>query len=369
MKSADCLSTAAAPEGRAAPLVVLAPHALRRLSGRPARYLDPLPMPACGRALIGATFEDDEELEREYIRRQTGALRRMRASLGLIFRNRGALRQADMIYCLDGMHYNLLLLLARAGLFRARGKIIRRLAFHDSILKTLAPLLKKAAGGFQIEFISHEQCARAAGQIAAERVVHRTWKIDCEWYHPPAVVAAEGPALLTGNASRDDAMVDGLLQRGMRVTRIGRSDRLAARFAAHEANPNFRLITNASHVVYREVLQASSVVLLPILECDDPAGMTAALESMASGIPVIANRSMGLSELFAACEYPVAMMENRDPEAWAGAIREVQQKLKSPDFTAALGRAREFLLKHHHVLPGGEDWSEVHRAACEPRMP
>lgn len=361
MLSADYPSTAAAPKA-APPLLVLAPHALRELHDRPRRYLDPLPLPGCGQALVGALYDNDEQLEREYIRLQTGAFTRIRAALRLILRNYGALHRADMIYCLDGMHYNLLLSMARVGIFRARGKIIRRLAFHDSIIPTLAPLLKKAAPGFQIEFISHEQCTSALRHLAPGRIVYRPWKIDGSWYQPSAK-RGEGPVLLAGNASRDEAMVDGLLQQGVKVTRVGRSDRLAERFAAHASNPNFKLLTNISHLSYRDVLQSSSIVLLPILPCDDPAGLTAALEAIATGVPIIANRSMGLSELFAACDYPVTMMESRDPAAWAQAIQQVLQKLQSPEFVDALGHSRSLLLKHYDILPGGEDWAEIYRAA------
>jgi glycosyltransferase involved in cell wall biosynthesis len=367
--SADCHSTAAVSDPAAPPLLVLAPHALRQLHDRPRRYLDALPLPRCGRALIGALYENDEQLEREYIQMQTGAFTRIRAALRLILRNYGALHRADMIYCLDGMHYNVLLFMARIGVFRARNKIIRRLAFHDSIIKTLAPLLKKAAPGFQIEFITHEQCSSASRHLATGRIIHRPWKIDGAWYQPPVSRSrAEGPALLPGNASRDEAMVDGLLHQGVKVTRVGRSDRLSQRFAAHSSDPNFRLLTNVSHLIYRDILQSSSVVLLPILPCDDPAGLTAALECIATGIPVIANRSMGLSELFAACDYPVPMMDERDPAAWAQAIQQTRQKLQSPEFITALDRSRVFLLKQHDILPGGEDWTEVYGAACKSAM-
>jgi hypothetical protein len=304
-------------------------------------------MPFHSKALVGAWFENDEQLERDYHRRQRGTARRMADAFMLIARNYAALNRAHMIYCLDGMHYALLLQLSRAGLFRTQGKIIRRVAFHDTAWKNLATRLQNAAPAFQIECITHEQFDSASAHLGAHRVISRPWKI-----------------VLPGNISRDESIVPSLLHRGISITRIARVPTLQQHYAAEIADPRFELVTNVSHREYLDYLHAAPAVLLPIIPCDGSAGLTAAMEAIAAGIPVLANRSMGLTELFAECRYPVPMLDNLDPDAWAHAYRQVEEQHESPDFIEELEASRKLLLKHHRILPSGDDWSQMFDAAC-----
>jgi glycosyltransferase involved in cell wall biosynthesis len=345
------------------PLVVLAPYALRDWSGRPRRFLDPAPLPLQGRAIVGDMFENDEQLERDYHRRQRGVVRRMIAASCLIARNYTALHHARMIYCLDGMHYAILLLLSQCGLFRTHGKIIRRLAFHDSAWQRLSPRLRNATPSFQIECITREQFVSASQKLGENRVIWRPWKIDTGWFQP-AFDVPKTRALLPGNISRDESIVPALLHQGISITRVARLAHLQKHYAVEIADPRFELVTNASHHEYRELLLAAPAVLLPIVPCDGSAGLTAAMEAIASGVPVLANRSMGLTELFAECEYPIPMLSNLDPEEWAQAYRQIEAEHDSPDFLAALDNSRRLLLKHHRILPMGDDWAQIFAEAC-----
>lgn len=344
-------------------LVVLAPYALRDWSGRPRRFLDPSPLPFRSKAVIGALFENDEQLERDYHRSQRGIARRMTAAFSLIVSNFGTLSRARMIYCLDGMHYALLMLLSRAGMFRTEGKIIRRVAFHDTAWKNLASRLQKAASAFQIECITREQFDSASSQLGSHRVISRPWKIDTGWFHPEPD-ALHLRAVLPGNISRDESIVPPLLHHGISITRIARIPSLEQRYAAEIADPRFELVTNVSHRDYLDHLHAAPAVLLPIIPCDGSAGLTAAMEAISAGIPVIANRSMGLTELFAECHYPIPMLDNLDPAAWAKAYHQIEAQHASPDFIEELETSRKLLLKHHRILPSGDDWSQIFDGAC-----
>lgn len=320
-------------------------------------------MPAHGKALVGAWFQNDERLECEYHRRQCGALRRLGAAFLLIWRNRSALRRARMIYCLNGMHYTVLLLLSRWGLFCTEGKTVRRVAYHDAALERLASGLKTASPAFQIECITSDQFAAITSRLGRDRVLLRPWKIDTEWFQPAEGVP-KTRILLPGNISRDESIVAPLLHRGFSITRIARIPSLQARFADEIANPRFELVTNASHRDYLGHLHAAPVVLLPIVPCDNPAGLTAAMEAISAGVPVLANHSMGLTELFAECRYPVPMLRSLDPDAWARACHEIEEQRDSPEFLAALENSRQLLLKHHSILPAGEDWAHIFAEAC-----
>jgi hypothetical protein len=345
------------------PLVILAPHGLHDYSGRPRRFLDAVPLPGQGKALIGAWFQNDEQLECDYHRKQCGALRRLSAAFRLVWQNYATLRRARMIYCLSGMHYTVLLLLSRCGLFRTEGKIIRRVVYHDTALQRLVSSLRKAAPAFQVECITFEQFATTSQRLGAHRVVLRPWKIDTGWFQPEDDVP-KTRALLPGNISRDESMVSPLLHSGLSITRIARIHSLHARFADEIANPRFELVMNASHREYLEHLHAAPMVLLPIVPCDNPAGLTAAMEAIAAGVPVLANHSMGLTELFSECRYPVPMLHNLDPEAWARACYQIEDQRDSPDFLAALENSRQLLLKRHSILPAGEDWGQIFAEVC-----
>ena len=344
-------------------LTVVAPYALSDWGGRPRRFLDPAPLPLNANALVGAWFANDEQLELDYHRRQCGALRRMGAAFRLIAQNYASLRRSSMIYCLDGMHYAFLLLLSKCGLFCAEGKSIRRFVFHNTALQRLASSLRNASPGFQVECITAEQFAVASQQVGAHRVVLRPWKIDTGWFQPVEDVP-KTRALLPGNISRDESIVAPLLHRGLSITRIARVESLNTRFATEIADPRFDLVMNASHRDYLGHLHAAPVVLLPIVPCDNPAGLTAALEAIAAGVPVLANRSMGLTELFSACHYPVPMLDNLDPDAWARACHQIEVQRDSFEFLAALENSRQLLLKHHRILPAGEDWAQIFIGAC-----
>lgn len=343
-------------------LVVVAPYAVRELENRPRRHLDVQSVPREATALIGAWFDNDEQLEREYHRRQRGPVRRMAAALRLIVRNHAALRRARMIYCVDGMHYALLLLLAQNGWFRTEGKIIRRHAFHDKAWQNLAGRLRNAPAAFQIECITREQFAAASSHLGGARVIFRPWKVDTDWFRPEPD-ALHLRALLPGNASRDESLVPPLLHRGISITRVGRLESLPARYAAEIADPRFELVTNASHREYLAHLRAAPVVLLPIVPCDGSAGLTAAMEAIAAGIPILANRSMGLTELFAECRYPVPMVDGLNPDVWARAYHRLEENTESSELLDDLETSRRLLCRHHSIRPDGEDWAHLFHTA------
>ena len=320
-------------------------------------------MPVQGKALIGAWFQNDEQLECEYHRKQCGALRRLSAALRLVRQNYAAIHRARMIYCLDGMHYTVLLLLSRCGLFRTKGKIIRRVAYHDAALQRLASSLQNAAPAFQVECITSEQYAVVSPRLGAHRVILRPWKIDTGWFQPADDVP-KTRTLLPGNISRDESIVAPLLHAGFSITRIARIESLRPRFAEEIADPRFELVLNASHREYLEHLHAAPIVLLPIVPCDNPAGLTAAMEAISAGVPVLANHSMGLTELFSECHYPVPMLHNLDPKTWARACHQIEEQRDSSEFIAALENSRQMLLKRHSILPADEDWVQIFAEAC-----
>jgi hypothetical protein len=272
------------------------------------------------------------------------------------------LRAARVIHCEEALHYHLLLLLAAAGVIRPEGKRIRRAVFRDQAARRIAPLLRRSDPAFQLDYITGEQVRRAAEVAGAERIRRHPWRIDMEWFRPgPGGVGgrAVGPLLLAGNMHRDESLVAGLLEEGMRVTRLGRHSGLRRRHEGSVSREGFELVVNAPHEEYLERLRGASALVLPILACDEPAGLTAAMEAVACGVPVLANESMGIAELFAECEYPLPLVGDLSARAWWEAWRELSARRVESGFLEGLERAREKMMEGHRILPGAGDWEEI----------
>lgn len=337
--------------------LILAGYVIRSRAGGPRRYLDAAEAAPDCTVLAQREFATDEELE-DFHRRAPGPLRRMAHGLRLIWRHRRALREGGQIYCLDNMSFNLLLAASRLGLFHAEGKSVRRFAFHDRAMSRLLPWLRDARAAFSVDLITAEQVRRWGNEMGGHHVRLLHWRIDTDWYQPAAPAPA-GPLFLPGNACRDESLVVPLLQAGHSVTRAGRSYRLAERLRECAAHVGFRLMMNAPHAEYREALRGSRAVVLPILPCDEPAGLTAAMEAIACAVPLLANRSMGIRELLEQCAYPLPMVESLEPAAWMEACRSLDERLHDPGLRTALAHSRARLLEHHAIRPGNEDWRDL----------
>jgi hypothetical protein len=338
--------------------LVISSYLIRNRGEGPRRFLEPtLAIEPQAKLLVERTFENDEVFEATPNR--ANLIRRLSGAFKLLFQHHHLLRSSSTICCLDGLHFNLLLLLARAGLLATRGKTIRRHAFRDRALERLAPLLNKAPAAFGIDYITHEQVTRGSARAGADRVHRLPWKIDCDWYQPASTgPTTDGTLFIPGNAHRHDELVFPLLAAGHQVTRAGRPGRLTAVFDPLPADPRFTLLINRPHPEYLQALQSARAVVLPITTCDEPAGLTAAMEAIACGIPLISNRSMGVAELLNECRYPIPLVENLEPAAWLEAIQQIDQLQAQPSFQAALAHSREKLVVERRMKPGAGDWLE-----------
>jgi glycosyltransferase involved in cell wall biosynthesis len=286
-----------------------------------------------------------------------------------LLRHLGALRRTQAIYCLDGAYFEGLMLLSRAPLLNVSEKTIRRYSFHDRLVEAIAPRLKRAHPAFQIEMITHSQVRSAREKLGHERVVLRPWKIDADWYRFRQQPPATGSFFLCpGNIHRAESLLPSLLDQdaSWRLIRASRS----ARDVRH---PRVEARVNTPHAEYLKLLQTTRCAWLPIEPCDEPAGLTAAMEAIATGTPLLANASLGITELFDECDYPLPPLADLNTDSWAGAIRRLESLLHSDDFLCALARSREKLISRRGILPDGADWGEIaremlDRQAAEPRL-
>ncbi len=348
------------------PALILTDYVVRSRAGGPRRYLDPAEAGPDVRVLSPRSFADDDAVE-DYFRRRPGNARRILETAWLLVRHADLLRQAETIYCQDGMFFNLLLTAARGGLFAARGKRIGRYAFHDQARRLLRPWLRNGPEAFVVDLITREQTRRWGDEVGTRHVQFLPWRVDTDWYQP-APPNPSGPFFLPGHAKRDDSLILPVLQAGLPITRAGRSFALAEKLQNCAGLPGFKLMTNAPHAVYLAALRGARAVILPILPCGEPAGLTAAMEALACAVPVLANQSMGIAELFAECDYPLPLLPDLKPKTWIAACHELASRLSDPELRARLEHSRQQLVARHSIRPGNGDWLEVlHARSPDPR--
>lgn len=349
----------------AASLVVLAPYYVKDIYSGPERFMTVPPLHnGLNYTVVSATwFEDDRQLNENYYKR-LNTRRRLYTTARLLLSNWHTLRAAKVIYCLEGVYFEALMLLARMRLFNTKGKHIIRHIFKSTTLDSMRVRLAKAPSAFSVEVITQDQLAQFSTQHTDGRIQLRHWAIDMEWYHSRAVESPSTTTLLIpGNAYRDEQMASGLLALSpdtITVVRAGRSESLHRQYAyLLKKNLPFKLYVNASHEKYRDILHHTTTVLLPILPCDEPAGLTAAMEAIACGIPMLANYSMGIAELHATTEYPIPLVPDLKPETWLKAINELRLELEKPSLQQALVHSRELLAAKHSLSPERRDWCQL----------
>ena len=150
----------------------------------PRRHLDGHDLPNGSELLVGRWFEDDLEVQTAFHEKVPGPIMRMMKEMRWLVSQRRKLSQLSHVYCLEGIHFNLLMVLARTPVFRAKRKSIRRFAFRDRAIARLAPLLRRSDSGFQVDYITMEQVERARALVGQERVLLHSWKVVVEWYRP-----------------------------------------------------------------------------------------------------------------------------------------------------------------------------------------
>lgn len=231
----------------------------------------------------------------------------------LVIMNLRVLRDADLILCSEGDYYWVLIFLGKIRIFTSK-PIIWRFFFKTGSARRVLPRITSEEN-FQIGVVSKAQ-KRA---FASSHVRYIPWRIDVEWF-TPKTPNRDGKRhyFIPGNAQRDEEFVKRLAQVSFpsQLVRCGRSSQLK-RIYHHEVETHSMLLSiNPSHSEYLDFLRKSLCVMLPISDCDEPAGLTALLEALACGIPVVATDSLGISELATELPGMICLLKSDDPHAW-----------------------------------------------------
>lgn len=192
-------------------------------------------------------------------------------------------------------------------------------------------------------------------RVPAEKLVADPFGVDEHFFRPPAappsgrLVCAVGweerdyPTLLRAIAGLD---ADVELAVGSIAMAEG-SEELRERTSSvlGELPPNVRL-TNRTPAELRDLYAASRCVVVPVREAGFDAGVTATVEAMASGRPVVATRTRGLADLFVDGEHGLYVPPG-DVEALRAAVTRL---LDDPELAEPMGRAARALVERNHRL-------------------
>ena len=274
------------------------------------------------------------------------------ASLWNIARHYLELRRSEWIFC-PPHYFWWLVLLNRLSLFSVTGKkVCCQFTRHDSFTRRL-PTLAKAPPEFVPFYTGHDQIELLERRGApAGRIKFIEWRSDANWFSPAAAPRANY-ILCPGNVHRDEQLILELARSTpIKIIRVGQIGVLQSIYSEH-LGPKLELQVNVDHPQYLELLRNAALVILPIEACDEPAGITAALEAVSCCIPVLANDSFGVTPLLRAAygKEPVADLQAK---TWRNAI---DAALNGTFFTQAiLEQGRQHILAHRSVLPEGADW-------------
>ena len=325
--------------------VWLVDTAITRGEAGPVRYLESDPSVARKLILCGALAAETEPgLQRRFSwLKNTGQKQRFFRYVGLlnIFRHCFRLRRATVIQCGSPHHFWWLIFLHRLGLFRVRNHLVFIYNFRSESFVRRAKWWNSAPGNFRAIFVSREQIEQLKTRgIRPGGICYQPCRVDTAWYAPP-VQRRGGYLLVPGNIHRDEEFVLRLAKISpLPIIRVGQMGRLKDLYRASPVELRF----NLSHSEFLDLLQNAAAVLLPIEECDEPAGLTAAMEALACETPLLANPSLEIGTLLTS-SVGLAPIPTSAPEAWATAIRAILDgSLYPPE---ARRRGREFVIANH----------------------
>jgi glycosyltransferase involved in cell wall biosynthesis len=331
---------------------------------RPRRFLDPSTCPPdwdlYPRALIWRDSDEAVEATIQNIPGRQWGIWYLLSVINLL-RTLPELASADLILCGNTHYFWWLRILANPFPFLRR-HITSCFFFRGRSLQAKLPWLNTAPPNFHPYVISSEQKAELQRQhCGAGRLKVLRWPIDTDWFSPHAGSPTSRRYIFCpGTVHRDESLVASLIPLSpLPIIRAGRNFQLATYYAKwNQGNEKFELQMNLDHGSYLSLMQNATAVILPIEDCDEPAGFTAALEALAVGVPLIANASLGIDELFRAA-YGRPPLLDLDPQSWLDAIQQTQVGawVSPPQVLAA----RNYVARHHSLNFPTEAWIPCHQ--------
>jgi len=355
---------ASAPPAKSGAWVVLTDTAITHEESGPRRYLELEEDKRRTLILCKSLAAETEQKLQERLSwlKNTEQKQRFFRMVGLlnVVRHYFRLRRTPVIYCGCPHYFWFLMLLNRLHLFPVRDRLVFNYCFRSNSFLSKAKWWNRAPDNFRIFFVSKDQ----VDQLKAQGVKHGSigylpCQVDTEWFRigPPS---RGGYLLVPGNIHRDEEFVLRLAKVSpLPIIRVGQMGRLKDLYRSSPVELRF----NLSHPDFLDLLQNATAVLLPIEPCDEPAGLTAAMEALACGIPLLANASLEIEPLLMHAA-GIAPIPISDPEAWVTAIRGILDGSFYPKETRL--RGREYIVANHSIGPRTSAVARVLESVASP---
>ncbi len=217
----------------------------------------------------------------------------------------------------------------------AKRPLLRLLGRRSGISRVLTHSLQQIEGG-----------RRLMGRRGPE-FAYIPYAVDLEFWRPDGG-AEEALVLSPGREHRDHATLAAALATvDARVFVTGAS---AHSQAAHSVGPagwpaNFES-GRVTYPALRDLYSRASVVVVPLLPCDFPAGITAVLEAMAMGKAVVVTGNRDHAQMFEPGRHAL-LVPPGDPDALRAAVAGL---LADPDRRAEIGHHARALAAERHGL-------------------
>ena len=331
-------------------VVIFVDDLVLSFTDRPRRFTDVsvFPEKLQSEVITLRTFATDEDLEKSRYDRKAAPIREILLTTSLILKNLHVLRAATHVYCRSTVAYFVLLHLSRVPLLLGEKEKIYRTIFRMAGLRRVLGRMRSAPAAFSTHFIDQSQVAEARSLVGdSSRISFLNWRIDTDWYHPKNCEDRPDWYVVPGNAHRDEEVVDALVREGFNIIRVGRSEELMRRFEAYSDTTNFRIEVNLTHIDYRHLIQSAKAILLPIKECDEPAGLTACLEAIACEVPLLISKSIGVTDIVEAIKDLEPPVASDSPAHWVDRVRKFEDS--GGNNVEGLKNGRRYVQENHSL--------------------
>ncbi|MGA3007327.1 MAG: glycosyltransferase family 4 protein [Opitutaceae bacterium] len=181
--------------------------------------------------------------------------------------------------------------------------------------------------------------------------------VDTDYYRPVAAPRGDN-VLVPGDTKRDEALVLAMAEKGdWTIVRSVKNCAGLGLYAGHPAIGSGRILIKkwATFSEIRANTQHALAVLLPFEECPEPVGLTALLEGMACGRPVII--SPGRAARDHVVHGQTGFVLSGDRSTWVTQIAEILGQRSRLDEVGA--RAREYVVARHSFEAAKAAWADT----------
>lgn len=197
----------------------------------------------------------------------------------------------------------------------------------------------------------------AGWKIAPAKIKWLPLPVDTDYYQPVSAPRRDY-VLVPGDTKRDEALVLAVAETGAwPVVRSVKNGAGLGRYASHRATEAGRILIKhwAAFSEIRANTQHALAVLLPFEECPEPVGLTALLEAMACGRPVII--SPGRAARDHVIHGQTGFVLRGDRSTWVAQIAEILTQRNHLDEVGT--RAREYVVARHSFAATSTAWADA----------